>query len=158
MKSFALLYLIPYVLAYRGMRPRTHISSDYNLNYDDQISNTNAQLWEESDIFTEEMARVEGIPKHDFKITVPIHKKTNKQFPRYGIQYKVGSKVLTGNVAVYIIYYGTWTSQQKDLLNEFTGSLGDSSNRFLFDISLVEHYAKVLLSKIQDFNKGLCNW
>jgi len=85
------------------------------------------------------------------QVTVPLdysHGLKFGAFPRQAIAYQMGTKVLTDDVAIYIIYYGNWQSNQKDLLNEFTSSLGDSCTFYSsINISLVEYNAKVLLSE-----------
>ena len=69
-------------------------------------------------------------------ISVPLYDQSVDRlsggfFPKQEIAYQLGANVLTGDVAVYIIYYGKWTVEQKSLINEFTETLGDSSNFFL---------------------------
>lgn len=66
------------------------------------------------------------------KVTVPLEQKgeygvSSGIFPTQKILYQLGTKVLTDDVAIYFIYYGNWNVEQKRLLNDFTGSLGDSS-------------------------------
>jgi hypothetical protein len=63
------------------------------------------------------------------QVTVPVahsHGSRFKAFPKQEIMYQMGTKVLTDEVSIYIIYYGKWQPNQKDLLNNFTSSLGDS--------------------------------
>ena len=43
------------------------------------------------------------------------------------IVYSVGKKVLTGDVNLYLIYYGEWTEAQKKIVNDFANGLGASS-------------------------------
>eukprot|EP00842_Homolaphlyctis_polyrhiza_P002665 jgi/Hompol1/339/HPOL_001132-RA len=42
------------------------------------------------------------------------------------IGYTYGSPVLTGNVKVYLIYYGTWSSSQKTLVEAFISGIGST--------------------------------
>lgn len=118
----------------RKARPRT---SPVN-NDDSEMAIKPPQLnWESVESFEEnELSPLEeDLDRPDLKVTVPLQFSGELGssfgiFPKQEISYKMGTKVLTGDVAVYIIYYGSWTSQQKGLLNDFTSSLGDSSKCF----------------------------
>lgn len=42
------------------------------------------------------------------------------------IFYRLGAKVLTGNVDLYLIYYGTWADSEKQLIETFANGIGTS--------------------------------
>jgi hypothetical protein len=46
---------------------------------------------------------------------------------RSTIKYTIGTKVLTSDVNLYMIYYGAWTVAQKTLVNEFSNNISNSS-------------------------------
>ena len=85
-------------------------------------------------------------------ISVPLYEQAverlnNGLFPKQEIKYRMGTNVLTDDVAIYIIYYGKWSAEQKSLINEFTDSLGGSGNLDLLIRRMVEYYEKILLPK-----------
>lgn len=43
------------------------------------------------------------------------------------ISYTLGTKVLTGDVNIYFIFYGAWTKAQKSIVNTFANAIGDST-------------------------------
>ena len=133
MKLLALT-LIHCLLAYGGKPrkalPKTPIApiNDNGLLYD---SNVNTEsFWDET--VSSDADQVSTFSDDNtMKFTVPVfddvcRKSKIGSLPRQKIAYRMGAKVLTGDVAVYIIYYGHWETQQKNILNEFTGSLGES--------------------------------
>jgi hypothetical protein len=44
-----------------------------------------------------------------------------------GIFYKMGNPLLTSNINVYLVWYGTWTADQKSIVNTFLDGLCNTS-------------------------------
>lgn len=43
------------------------------------------------------------------------------------IQYNLGNPVLTGDVGVYLVWYGAWAEKQKAVIEDFINGVGNSS-------------------------------
>lgn len=43
------------------------------------------------------------------------------------IHYNLGNPVLTGDVGVYLIWYGDWADSQKTIIEDFINGVGNSS-------------------------------
>ena len=140
MKFLTLVCLIPHILAYGGKLrkalPKTApLKHDYEAQIFDSIDDITAEYqWDDKVSMNVDFK--DGSDEMDFqtpklKITVPMYEDNSRKFkigafPMRTIEYQIGTRVLTDDVAIYIIYYGGWSQQQKDILNEFTASLGDS--------------------------------
>jgi hypothetical protein len=109
---------------FRGFKPRREVPQTapfLNEFGEDELAESAFNL-------AQDLELEDGYDRPVLQVTVPIADShgPRKAFPKPEIAYQMGTKVLTDDVAIYIIYYGKWETNQKDLINDFTSSLGDS--------------------------------
>jgi hypothetical protein len=75
------------------------------------------------------------------------------------ISYQWGHPVLTNDVNLYYIYYGSFTNDQKETLEHFGDNIGDSTwyniNRSNLAFFLLY---RVLFCRFRYFSKDKCQW
>ncbi|CAF4388286.1 unnamed protein product [Rotaria sp. Silwood2] len=66
------------------------------------------------------------------------------------ILYNIGGRVLTGPTKVYVVYYGSWTNTEKNIVNTFIARIGSTA---WFNITKT-YYSKATLTSPKVYIKG----